>query len=89
MAPYTVPFIINGEERIAADTFEVRSPATGEVVHLCGAATVSDANAAVEAAAAAAPAWQAVGTSARRDILLKAAEVMDKRQTELEDLPLT
>ncbi|KAI0410054.1 aldehyde dehydrogenase [Xylaria palmicola] len=84
MATYTVPFIINGEERIAKETFEVKSPATGDVVHRCGAATVSDANAAVEAAAAAAVAWQDTTTSSRRDILLKAAEIMEKRRSDLE-----
>ncbi|KAI0410377.1 Aldehyde/histidinol dehydrogenase [Xylaria grammica] len=83
MAPYTVPFIINGEERVAEDTFEVKSPATGEVVHLCSVATTSDANAAVHAAAAAAAAWRDTPTSSRRDILLKAADLMDKRRSEL------
>ncbi|KAI1172476.1 aldehyde dehydrogenase [Nemania sp. FL0916] len=83
MAPYTIPFIINGEERFAKDTFEVKSPATGEVVHLCGAATVSEADAAVEAAAAAAGPWRDVLTSTRRDILLKAADIIDKKRGEL------
>ncbi|KAI2638375.1 aldehyde dehydrogenase [Xylaria nigripes] len=83
MTLYTVPFIIDGEERIPQDTFEVYSPATGEVVHLCGVATKADANAAVSAAAAAAPAWRDSSTSTRRDILLKAAETMDQRRPEL------
>ncbi|KAI8954910.1 Aldehyde/histidinol dehydrogenase [Xylaria longipes] len=83
MAPYTVPFVINGEERVAKDTFEVKSPVTGEVVHLCGVATESDANAAVEAAAAAATSWRDSTTSSRRDVLLKAAETMDRRRSEL------
>ncbi|TGJ88474.1 hypothetical protein E0Z10_g314 [Xylaria hypoxylon] len=84
MAPYTVPFIINGEERIAKDTFEVKSPSTGEVVHLCGVATNSDANAAVHAAAAAATTWRDTPTSLRRDILLKAAGLMESRRLELQ-----
>ncbi|KAI0912881.1 Aldehyde/histidinol dehydrogenase [Ustulina deusta] len=83
MAPYTIPFIINGQERIAKDTFEVKSPATGEVVHLCGIATVSDADAAVDAAAAAASIWRDTPTSSRRDILLKAADLMEKKRAEL------
>ncbi|KAI1436793.1 aldehyde dehydrogenase [Xylaria sp. CBS 124048] len=84
MALHTIPFIIDGEERIPSDTFEVRHPATGEVVHLGGIATESDANAAVEAAAAAAPAWRDIIPDTRRDILLRAAEIMSKRQSELE-----
>ncbi|KAI0390296.1 aldehyde dehydrogenase [Xylariaceae sp. FL0594] len=84
MAPYTVPFIINGEEQVAKETFEVKSPSTSEVVHLCGVATEVEANAAVEAAAAAFPEWRDVSNSARRDILLKAAELMAQRRPELE-----
>lgn len=83
MALHTVPFIINGEERFAKDTFEVTSPATGEVVHLCGVATVSEADAAVAAAAAATAAWRDVAPSARRDILLRAAALMDQKRPEL------
>ncbi|KAI1115733.1 aldehyde dehydrogenase [Nemania sp. NC0429] len=83
MAPHTVPFIINGEERFAKDTFEVTSPATGEVVHLCGAATVSEANDAVEAAAAAATPWRDATVGTRRDILLKAADLMNQKRLEL------
>ncbi|KAI0444846.1 Aldehyde/histidinol dehydrogenase [Xylaria telfairii] len=83
MAHYTVPFIINGEERIPKDTFEVKSPATGEVVHLCGVATESDANAAVEAAAGAAVTWRDTAPSSRRDILLKVAEIMERKRPEL------
>lgn len=83
MSPYTVPFVINGEELIGKDTFEVKSPASGQVVHLCGVATVSDADAAVDAAAAAASTWRDTSNSSRRDILLKAAELMDQRRSEL------
>lgn len=83
MAIYTVPFIINGEERTASETFEVRSPATGEVVHQCGVATESDANAAVEAAAEAFPAWRDTLPGTRRDILLKAADLLDQRREKL------
>lgn len=83
MAPHFVPFIINGEECFAKDTFEVTTPATGEVVHLCGVATVSEAHAAVEAAAAAAPLWRDASVSTRRDILLKAADLMNQKRPEL------
>jgi acyl-CoA reductase-like NAD-dependent aldehyde dehydrogenase len=84
MAPYTVPFIINGEEIVPKETFEVKSPATGELVHLCGVATESHAVAAVAAAATTASAWRDTTPSTRRDILLKAADIMDQRRSELE-----
>ncbi|KAI0855872.1 Aldehyde/histidinol dehydrogenase [Xylaria cubensis] len=83
MPLYTVPFVINGEERFAKDTYKVKSPVTGEAIHLCGVATESEANAAVEAAAAAATAWRDSTTSTRRDVLLKAAEIIERRRPEL------
>ncbi|KAI1811837.1 aldehyde dehydrogenase [Poronia punctata] len=84
MATYTVPFIINGEEQVPQETFEVRSPSTGELVHLCGVATPSHADAAVEAAAAALPAWRDITDGARRDIIMKVTELMEERRSELE-----
>ncbi|KAI1292727.1 Aldehyde/histidinol dehydrogenase [Xylaria venustula] len=83
MPLHTVPFIIDGEERVANETWEVKSPATGDVLHLCGVATVSDADAAVHAAAAAATTWRDTPTGTRRDILLRAADLMDKKRSEL------
>ncbi|KAI1827794.1 aldehyde dehydrogenase [Xylaria intraflava] len=84
MTPYTIPFLINGEERIPRDTFEVRSPATGQVLHLCSLATESDAADAINAAAAAGPAWRDATSSTRRDIIIRAADIMDQRRPELE-----
>ncbi|KAI0976860.1 Aldehyde/histidinol dehydrogenase [Xylaria arbuscula] len=83
MSLHTVPFIIDGEERIANETWEVKSPATGDVLHLCGVATISDADAAVHAAGAAATTWRDTPASTRRDILFKAADLMDKKRSEL------
>ncbi|KAI1264827.1 aldehyde dehydrogenase [Xylariaceae sp. FL1019] len=83
MAPHTVPFYINGEELMPEKTFALKSPTDGSVISHSGIATVSDANAAVEAAAAALPAWRDMDTGARRDIFLKAADVMKRRQSEL------
>ncbi|KAI0882162.1 aldehyde dehydrogenase [Annulohypoxylon maeteangense] len=83
MSMYTVPFVINGEERQAENTFDVKSPDTGEVLHRCGIATEADVVAAVNAAAAAGPQWANTPAAERRDILLKAANIMDKRRDEL------
>lgn len=83
MSSYTVPFIINGEERVPEKTFDVVSPATGKVLHQCGVATESDAVAAVEAAAKALPKWRNTTPGQRRDIILKAAEIFEKRRDEL------
>lgn len=82
---YTVPHIIGGEERQSDKTFKIFSPATGDFVHHCASATVSDADAAVDAAATAFKSWKKSTPSQRRDIFLKAAQIMERRQEELVD----
>ncbi|HOI51047.1 MAG TPA: aldehyde dehydrogenase family protein, partial [Azonexus sp.] len=79
-----VELLIGGESRPAANgaSFERRNPVSGEVATLAAAATLADADAAVAAAAAAFPAWAALAPSARRALLLKAAEIMDRRAPE-------
>lgn len=79
----TVPFFINGKEVTASKTFDVTNPATGKIVHSCSSATEDDALAAVNAAAEALPAWKAMVPVQRREIFLKAAEIMEKRREEL------
>ncbi|XXH05623.1 hypothetical protein Hte_012057 [Hypoxylon texense] len=83
MSTYTVPFVINGEERHVENTFDVISPDTGKVLHRCGIATEPDVAAAVEAAAAAGQQWRDFPVAKRRDILLKGAEIMNNRRDEL------
>lgn len=83
MLSYTVPFVINGEERLAENTFEVKSPDTGKFLHRCSIATEADVVAAIDAAAAAGQQWANTPAAERRDILLKAADIMDKRRDEL------
>ena len=57
-------------------TFDRLNPVTGDVATTAPAATVADADAAVEAAAAAFPAWSALGPNARRAALNKAADAL-------------
>jgi acyl-CoA reductase-like NAD-dependent aldehyde dehydrogenase len=83
MSSHTVPFIINGEEVYAEKTFDVVGPASGKTLHRCGIATEKEATAAAEAAAAAGNEWKATTPARRRDILLKAAEIMERRRPEL------
>lgn len=82
-ADYTVPFLINGKEVHAQKSFDVVSPATGKVVHKCGAATETEVKAAVDAASTAFKSWKNATVKTRRDILFKAAEVMERRKDEL------
>ena len=63
----------------ALRTVERRNPVTGEVATTVPAASVADANAACDAAAAAFPAWSAMGPNARRAILNKAAAELEAR----------
>lgn len=79
----TVPFFINGKDVLSQKTFDVVNPATHAAVHKCSSASEADAQAAVDAAAAALPAWRDLPPGKRRDIFLKAAEIMLQRKEEL------
>ena len=65
--------------------FERRNPLTGEVATTVKAASVEDAQAAVAAAAAAFPAWSALGPNARRAALMKAAIALEARTDQFID----
>src|SRR5260370_22001595 len=79
-----VRMLINGDAIGAANgaTFERNDPFTGKVATTAPAAGVADANAAVEAAAAAFPAWSETGPNERRRLLLKAADILQAKGPE-------
>lgn len=79
----TVPFFIGGKDVVASKTFDVVNPATGKAVHKCSSATEADAQAAVDAAAKALPGWKALVPTKRREVFLKAADILEKRRDEL------
>jgi benzaldehyde dehydrogenase (NAD) len=60
-------------------TFTRNNPVTGEPATIAPAATVAEANAACDAAAAAFPAWSALGPNARRAALMKAATALEAK----------
>lgn len=76
-----VPMLINGERTMARDgaTFERRNPLDNTVASTAPAATVADAQAAVHAAAAALPAWSAIGPGERRALLNRAADALEEK----------
>jgi len=80
-----VDLLIGGVCRPASNdaTFERRNPISGEVVTRAAAATPLDAAAAAEAAAAAFTNWAQTGPSARRQILMKAADAIGQRSQDL------
>ncbi|MFM0308734.1 aldehyde dehydrogenase [Paraburkholderia sp. RL17-383-BIF-A] len=79
-----VSMLIGGQDRPASSgaTFERLNPVTGTLASRSPAATLADADAAVDAAAAAFPAWAALRPTERRARLLKAADMMDARTGE-------
>ncbi|KAL4883701.1 aldehyde dehydrogenase domain-containing protein [Aspergillus karnatakaensis] len=77
--PAVIPLIINGKEEVTSSTFDVISPYTNEPCWAAASASPHDAIRAVEAAEAAFPAWSQTKPTVRRDILLKAADILDSR----------
>lgn len=77
-----VPLLIAGQEEIGPATFDVVSPYTSETCWAATDATAEDAVRAVDAAAAAWPAWSQTKPTVRRDILLKAADILESRLEE-------
>lgn len=78
-----VPLIINGREVRPDATFDVLGPRTGEVIHKCSNADVTHAQDAIAAGAEAFKSWSQTTPSHRRDILLKAARILEERTPEL------
>lgn len=81
--PLTVPLFLSGAEVTTGTTFDVVSPASGKLLHNASSASVEDAVKAVESCADAFPAWAATTMRHRRDIFLKAADVLQARGDEL------
>ena len=80
-AVQTISMLINGERAHAASgaVFERRNPLDGTVATRAPAATVDDARRAVDAAAAAFPAWAAIGPTERRALLMRAAQALEAK----------
>jgi acyl-CoA reductase-like NAD-dependent aldehyde dehydrogenase len=76
-----IGFIIDGEAAAAQNgaVFERKDPVTGKVATRAAAATPADVEKIVASAAKAFPAWSETGPSARRALLLKAADLMESR----------
>ncbi len=78
---------IGGNARAASSgaTFQRLDPVTGKVATIAAAATPADATAAGDAAAAALPAWSALGPNARRAMLSKAADALAAKADDFVD----
>ncbi len=78
-AMFDVDLMINNADAKAAAgaTFERLNPMTGEVASRAAASSAEDARRAVDAAAAAFPAWSEMAPAARRALLNKAADLIE------------
>lgn len=76
--------IVAGESRSDREMFEERSPIDRDiVVGRYAQATNQDIDDAIAAARAFQPEWEAIGWKARRDLMLRAAEVMEEQVFDL------
>jgi vanillin dehydrogenase len=76
---------INGRWTGALDgaTYQKKNPFTNQVAFHVAAAKRDDARRAIDAAAAAFPAWSATPPGVRRTLFLKAADVLEQRQVDI------
>jgi acyl-CoA reductase-like NAD-dependent aldehyde dehydrogenase len=77
------PLIIDNESIETDIKFEVHAPATGELHGYCAGVSVDEANRAVDSAQAAFRGWSKTSAYDRRDILMRAADIMAERKEEL------
>lgn len=82
-AGYTIPLQINGQEIRTKTTFKVVNPGSGNVLWECSSASMFDALKAAEGAQLAFSAWSKMKAATRRDIFLRAADVVASRADEL------
>lgn len=77
---HQVKMYINGEfvSSSTGATFERRNPMDDKVASCAPAGSIQDAQAAVQAASHAFPAWSALAPSSRRELLLKAAAALEE-----------
>ena len=80
---YTVPLLINGKEVTTKTTFTVTSPSSQKEIWQSSSASLEDVENATAAAQAAFPGWAKLKPAAKRDIFMKAADIIDSRKDEL------
>lgn len=87
----TINLLIAGRDVPASRsaTFNRLNPISGEVATQAAAASVEDARAAADAAAAAFPKWSAIGPSERRAKLNKAADLLEARAAQFASILTT
>ena len=79
----THPLLISNASYKTSSTFPVHSPATGKLLHHFSSASISDTTHAIETAQKAFPKWRSLPPPQKRDIFLRAAEIMGSRKEAL------
>lgn len=79
----TIPLIINGKDVETASTFQVISPLTGKEVWSMSCAGIEHVQEAIQNAHGAFTEWSQTKASHRRDLFLRAADVLERRKGEL------
>lgn len=82
---HTIPLIINNEPHQSSRTFPVYSPSDNSHLHNCVSASASDIELALDTAQKAYPAWSRLPPPQKRDIFLRAAEIMLEQKPTLEE----
>ena len=80
---YVVPLQISGQELVTKMTFDIINPSTGQKLWSAASASPIEAVQAVEAAQKAFPSWAQTLPAERRDIFLRAADLMELHADEL------
>src|SRR3984893_19437363 len=88
MAPNTITHWINNKtfSGTSGNTAPVTNPATGEVTGDVALASVEDARALIDAAAAAFPAWRDTSLAKRTAILFNFRELLNARKQEVAEI---
>ncbi|KAI1322601.1 aldehyde dehydrogenase domain-containing protein [Xylariaceae sp. FL0255] len=81
-----VAMIIDGEEYVSSNLFDVLSPRIGRLRHNSISATPEDARKAIESSARALAQWRRSRPSQRRDTLLKVVDILIRDSKRLSDL---
>ena len=80
-----LPLWIDGKEVSTSVTYDVFSPSTGDKLWTSYGASAKEATEAVESAQRAFKTWRKTKPAERRKILLKAADIIEARASELVD----
>jgi acyl-CoA reductase-like NAD-dependent aldehyde dehydrogenase len=79
----TQPLLINNKPHTTTSSFPVHSPSTSAHLHNFSSASIPDTNTAITAASNAYPSWKLLPPNQKRDIFLKAADLLESRREEL------